>query len=407
MSDAPVQETAGPIRFPITRTCPFAIPETYERLREEEPVSRVEMSDGRHAWMLTRHADVRAALVDPRLGSDRSDPGYPSISSGGKSAFAHFAPFMISLDGPAHSAARSPVISEFSMRRVNTLRPRIQEIVDEAIDKILELPRPVDLVQHLAVIVPRLVITERIGASPDYLERFYALAAGMLQRSTTGEERDAIAREMRANMDRLVAEKEADPGDDLLSREIARQRAETGDVDRPGLASLAQLLLLAGHESTSEMISLGIATLLTHPEQLARMVADPSRTPAVIEELLRYFSVVEIGMGRVATEDVELGGVRIKAGEGVIASNVAANHDPRAFPDPDVFDPDRDARQHVAQGYGPHQCLGRNLARVELQTVFDTLFRRIPDLRLAVGVEELPFKYDALVHGLRELPVTW
>jgi cytochrome P450 len=212
---------------------------------------------------------------------------------------------------------------------------------------------------------------------------------------------------MRRNVDRLVAEKEANPGDDILSREICRQREEHGDIGRPGLASLAQLMLLAGHESTTETISLGVVALLEHPEQLAEIIADPAKTPSAIDELLRYFSVVEIGMARVAIEDVEIGGVVIRAGEGVIASNIAANRDPEVFENPDEFNVLRDARQHVAQGFGAHQCLGQNLARAEMQIVFDTLFRRIPDLRLAVDVAELPFKYDTLVYGLRQLPVTW
>ncbi|MGW7386852.1 cytochrome P450 [Streptomyces sp. NPDC054794] len=395
------------VSFPLERTCPFAVSDTFDRLREEEPVSGVTMSDGRQAWLLTRHADIEAVLVDPRFSANRSHPGFPAMSRGGKDAFTHFAPFMISLDGKEHSAARRPMIPEFSMRRVAAFRPRIQEIVDDVLDKIVELPQPVDLVQELALTVPSRVITELLGAKPAHLERFYALAATMLNRSTTAAERDEAARGMRLNMDQLIAEKEAAPGEDLLSREIARQRVQDGDIDRPGLASLAQLLLLAGNESTTEMIALGVATLLTHPEQLAAIVADPELTPGAVDELLRFFSVVEIGMARVALEDVEVGGVLIKAGEGVIASNVAGNRDPGIFPRPHEFDITRDARRHLAQGYGSHQCLGQNLARAELTIVFDTLFRRLPGLRLAVDFDELPFKYDALVFGLRRLPVTW
>ncbi|GAA3991701.1 cytochrome P450 [Streptomyces sp. NBC_01352] len=402
-----VEHVTATATFPIPRTCPFGVPETYDRLRRTEPVSRVRMSDGRLAWLLTRHADIQAVLVDPRFSANRSDPGFPAMSRGGKNAFTHFAPFMISLDGKEHTAARKPMITEFSMRRVAAFRPRIQEIVDDALDRILELPRPVDLVRELALTVPSRVITELLGATPAHLERFYELAGGMLKRSTTAAERDDIARDMRLNMDRLIAEKEANPGDDLLSREIARQRAEHGDIDRPALASLAQLLLLAGNESTSEMIALGVVALLTRPDQLAALTAEPGRTPGAVDELLRYFSVVEIGMARVATEDVEVGGVLVKAGEGVVASNVAGNRDPEVFPGPDDLDVLRDARGHLAQGFGPHQCLGQNLARAELEIVFDTLFRRLPDLRLAVGLDELPFKYDALVFGLRRLPVTW
>ncbi|AKU15493.1 cytochrome P450 [Luteipulveratus mongoliensis] len=393
--------------FPIGRTCPFAVPDVYEQLRDGEPISTVTMSDGRSAWILTRHDDVRRLMIDPRFSSDRADPGFPAMSGGGKQAFDHFAKFLISMDGEEHSAVRKPLISQFSMRAIAAFRPRIQQIVDEAIDGMLEQGPPVDLVAHLSSVVPSRIIAELMGVTPAHLTTFYELAAQFLNRETTAQERDGIARGMRSNMDALVELKEREPGEDILSREIARQRAEQGEIDRPGLASLAQLMLLAGHESTAEMISLGVVGLLSHPDQLRVILDDPSKTPAAIDELLRYFSVVEIGMARVALEDVEIRGVQIKAGDGVIASNIAANHDPSVFPDPGALDLQRDARQHVAQGFGAHQCIGMNLARTELAVIYDTLFKRVPTLRLESPAEELPFKYDGLIFGLRSLPVSW
>ncbi len=202
-----------------------------------------------------------------------------------------------------------------------------------------------------------------------------------------------------------MSSKEASPTDDLLGRQITKQR-ETGEGDHEDLVSLAFLLLVAGHETTANMISLGTVALLENPEQLAAIVADPSRTPAAVEELLRYFSIVDAATSRTARADVEIGGVLIREGEGVVALGWSANRDPDAFADPDVLDIERGARHHVAFGYGAHQCLGQNLARMELQIVFDTLLRRIPGLRLASAVDELPFK-DANVYGLHELPVTW
>lgn len=403
----PPPTSGAAVRFPIARTCPFAVPETYLRLQRDEPVSRVEMSDGSRAWLLTRHADVRAVLVDPRFSSERTHPGFPAISGGGKQAFTHFAPFLISLDGAAHAAARGPLITEFSMRGVARFRPRIEALVGEAVERLAGLPQPVDLVSEFAALVPSRIVRELVGAGAEHVERFYRLAGQMLARETTAAERDAAARGMRENMDDLVAAKLDTPGDDLLSREIARQRAEGRAIDRPGLASLAQLLLLAGHESTAEVIALGVVVLLTHPDQLAELRADPTLWPGAVEELLRFLSVVTIGMSRVCVKDAEIGGVLIRAGEGVIASNVAANRDPDVFVDAERFDIRRDARPHVAQGHGAHQCLGRNLARVELVTVFRELFDRFPDLQLAVDADELPYKYDALVYGLRCLPVTW
>jgi cytochrome P450 len=400
-------EAAALASFPIRRQCPLRFPDEYRRLRAAGPIGRVRMPDGRDAWILTRHKDVRAVLTDPRFSADRTSPGFPTVSHGGKGPFSYFATFLNSMDGQVHSSTRSPLIPEFSVRRVNAFRPRIQEIVDGAIDRILRMPQPVDLVHELAVVVPTQVIVELVGANRQHLDRFYALQAVMLSRTTTAEEHDEAARGMRRNMDRLVAEKEANQGDDIVSRQIRRQLAENGEIDRAGLASLAQFLLSAGHETTTQMIALGVFALLSHPEQLAEIVADPAKTTKAIDELLRYFSVVEIGMARVALEDVEIAGAVIRAGEGVIASNIAANHDPEVFEDPDTLNLMRDAQRHVAQGHGPHQCLGQNVARAELQIVFDTLFRRIPGLRLAAGIEELPFKYDGLVFGMHQLPVRW
>jgi cytochrome P450 len=171
--------------------------------------------------------------------------------------------------------------------------------------------------------------------------------------------------------------------------------------------SLAFLLLTAGHETTANMISLGVVGLLSHPEQLALVKADPGKTPMAVEELLRYFAIADGVTSRLATEDVQIGGVSIKAGEGVIVSSLSANWDPAVFKNPAELDVERGTRHHLTFGFGPHQCLGQNLARMELQIVFDTLFRRIPTLRLAVPVEDLPFKTDAVIYGAHELPVTW
>jgi cytochrome P450 len=229
----------------------------------------------------------------------------------------------------------------------------------------------------------------------------------MLRRTTPPAERARCVDELRGYVDDLITRKEQAPSDgDLFGRQILKQRA-AGEVDHEGLVSTAFLLLIAGHETTANMISLGVVGLLNRPEQLAAIKADPSRTPLAVEEMLRYFSIVDMITARVATEDVEIGGVTIKADDGVVVSGLSANWDPTVFDHPADLDVDRGARHHLAFGFGPHQCLGQNLARLELQVVFDTLFRRIPDLRLAVPVDEVPFRSDANIYGAYELPVTW
>jgi cytochrome P450 len=317
-----------------------------------------------------------------------------------------FRPSLISMDAPEHGPARRAVVGEFTVKRIQAMQPRIQQIVDGCIDALLATPRPADLVEALSLPVPSLVICELLGVPYRDHAFFQSRTGRFIRRTTSQEERTAAVDELRSYLDELVTEKEQEPGDDLLGRQIRKQR-EKGAIDHEALVSLAFLLLVAGHETTANMISLGTLALLENPRSLAAIRQDPGRTPGAVEELLRYFTIVEFATSRVAVEDVELGGVLIRAGEGVVGLGNAANHDPAVFEHPDELDVERGARHHVAFGYGPHQCLGQNLARAELQIVFDTLLRRIPSLALAVPVDELPFKDDANIHGLYQLPVTW
>ncbi len=204
----------------------------------------------------------------------------------------------------------------------------------------------------------------------------------------------------------LIDRKNADPQDDLLSRVIVAQ-FRTGNISRQDLISMSRLLLVAGHETSANTMGMGILTLLEHPDQLKALIEEPSLLNSAVEEILRYVDVAHSGRRRTATEDIEIAGQVIRAGEGIIAHNPSANRDVRMFDDADRFDIRRDATGHVAFGYGVHQCLGQPLARAELQTVFGTLFRRIPTLRLAVPMSELTFKDDMFVYGVDSLPVAW
>jgi cytochrome P450 len=391
-----------PVTLSLTRQCPDAPPREHLRLREEAPISRVTLPSGMTVWALTRHEDLRAMLADPRFSSDRNHPGFPAPT--------HEAiPVSLSLlgmDPPAHGRARRAVMGEFTLKRITTLGPRIQQIVDERIDALLAGPRPVDLVQGLSLPVPSLVTCELLGVPYADHDFFQTRSATLLSRSVAVQQIQQALGELLSYLDRLITAKEQDPTDDLLGRQV-RKQLQQGAVDHEALVSLAFLLLVAGHETTANMISLGVLALIEHPEDLAVIRRFPSRTPDAVEELLRWFTIAELGTSRVALEDVEIGGVLIRAGEGVLGLSNTANRDPEVFTDPGSFDIDRGGRHHLAFGYGPHQCLGQNLARLELQIVLDTLFRRIPDLRCAVAVDELPFKNDSDIYGLHELPVTW
>ncbi|MGR6918436.1 cytochrome P450 [[Actinomadura] parvosata] len=403
-----ITEELADLRLPVERGCPFAPPAAYEPLRERAPISKVRLAGGGAAWWVARHKEARAVLADPRFSSDRRNDGFPlySVDEATLRQFRSQPPLMLGMDGAEHAGARRPVIGEFTVKRLAALRPRVQAIVDHFVDALLAADeRPVDLVRALSLPVPSLVICEMLGVPYADHDFFQSRTAMMVSRTSLEERRRGMA-ELRAYLDDLVTRKESEPGDDLLSRQIARQRQD-GALDHGGLLSLAFLLLTAGHETTANMISLGVAGLLTHPEQLALIRADRARTPMAVEELLRYFTIADGVTNRVAVEDVECGGASIKAGDGVIVSTLSANWDPAVFADPAELDVERGARHHLAFGFGPHQCLGQNLARMELQIVFDTLFRRIPTLRLAGPAEDLPFKTDAVIYGLHELPVTW
>ncbi|HKN97733.1 MAG TPA: cytochrome P450 [Pseudonocardiaceae bacterium] len=399
--------TAFPTAFPPPRGCPFQHGEPlYRDLREQERISKVTLPSGIPAWLLTRHDDVRAMLADPRFSANRRAPGFP-VFTRGQFTVPDTAPSMIMLDGPEHSAARRVVISEFSVKRIAALAPRIQEIVDGFVDDMLAGPKPADLVRALSLPVPSLVICELLGVPYADHDYFQTRTTALIKRTTPPEERLRVVGELRDYLADLVDGKIAHRTDDLLGRQIDRQRAERGEPDRDALISLAVLLLIAGHETTANMISLGTLALLSHPDQLAGLRADPSRIPLAVEEMLRYFTIADFVTSRIAVEDVELGGVVIRAGEGVVGQALSANRDESVFTDPEALDLDRGRSNHVAFGFGPHQCLGQNLARKELQLVFETLLRRVPTLALAADLADLPYKDDATIYGVYELPVTW
>jgi cytochrome P450 len=401
------QLTSEPaVTLPVPRDCPYAPPAEYTWLRQEGPVRRVATAGGGYAWAVTRHADVREMLTNPHLSADRWNPGFPALAPGQRE-MARASRTMITMDPPEHGDARRAVLGEFTVRRIQAMMPRIQEITDQQVDALLASPRPADLVEMLALPVPSLVICELLGVPYADHAFFQKRSARMLSLRISADERNEARRSLMDYLSELITAKAADPGDDLLGRQIRRQQEQSGHVDVRDLTGLGLLLLVAGHETTTNMISLGTLAFLEHPELREQLLADPSRTPAAVEELLRWFSIVDGVVARVAVADTEIGGVPIRAGEGVVALSSAANRDPEVFEDPDEIDFERGARHHLAFGFGAHQCLGQNLARVELQVVFDTLLRRVPGLRLAADVSDIRFKDDAFVYGARELPVTW
>ncbi|MFB9836859.1 cytochrome P450 [Actinoallomurus acaciae] len=392
--------------FPMTRAagCPFDPPPEARARQREDPLVRVRLWDGSTPWLVTGYAEQRTLLADPRVSSDPDRPGYPSPvpRAPGASSIS-----FILMDDPEHARLRRMVTAPFAIRRIRALRPAIQKIVDDLIDGMLTGPKPVDLVEAFALPVPSLVICELLGVPYTDHDFFQSKSRTIIRRDAEPEQRFAASQALSAYLDALMGDKLAEPRDDLLSG--LAERVKAGELTRSEAAQMGVLLLIAGHETTANMIALGTLALLEHPDQLAllRGTDDRAVVASAVEELLRYLNITHNGRRRVALEDIEIAGRLIRAGEGVIMANDVGNRDPQVFPEPDDLDLRRDARRHVAFGFGVHQCLGQPLARLELEVVYGTLYRRIPTLRLATDVERIPFKHDGSVYGVYELPVTW
>ncbi|MDH6629698.1 cytochrome P450 [Streptomyces sp. LBL] len=399
-------EAAAPVlEFPMARAagCPFDPPPALQAQQDEARLVKVRLWDGSTPWMVTRYEDQRTLLLDPRVSADITSPGYPhQAPSNGKNTIS-----FILMDDPEHARLRRMVTAPFAVKRVEALRPGVQKIVDDLIDDMLAAGGPLDLVEAFALPVPSLVICQLLGVPYADHDFFQENSKTLIKRDAAIEDRMAAHGRLVDYLDDLMGRKMADPGDDLLSGLV--ERVEAGELTRLDAAQMGALLLLAGHETTANMIALGTVALLENPDQLAllRDSDDPKLVASAVEELLRYLNIVHGGRRRAALEDIEIAGQVIRAGEGMIMPNDIANRDPAAFPDPDRLDITRDARRHVAFGFGVHQCLGQPLARMELQVVYSTLYRRIPTLRLAAEVDSLPFKHDGSIYGVYALPVTW
>ncbi|MGW7082147.1 cytochrome P450 [Streptomyces sp. NPDC054871] len=404
---APEPVAREPIAFPQDRTCPYHPPESYEPLRDARPLSRVRLFDGRSVWVVTGQGTARDLLVDPRLSTDRENEAFPAPTE----RFAKVRNRRVALlgvDDPLHNTQRRMLIPSFSVRRIAALRPRIQETVDRLLDAMEAQGPPAELVGAFALPVPSMVICALLGV-PYADHEFFEEQSRRLLRGPRAEDTERARDELDAYFHALIERKRREPSDGILDELIHRQLSE-GALDREELVSLATILLVAGHETTANMISLGTFTLLQHPEQLAELRAelrdDGALMPAAVEELLRFLSIAD-GLLRVAKDDIDIAGSTIRADDGVIFSTSLINRDGTAYETPEELDFHRADRHHLAFGYGVHQCLGQNLARAEIEIALRSLFDRLPELRLAVPAREIPFKPGDTIQGMLELPVTW
>ena len=383
--------------FPFKRTCPFAPADDYA---DGGAIRKVSFKNIVPAWMVTDYSDVKAVLAD-RRSSVRNIPDPSRGDEGGEPLPG----FFIAMDPPDQTRLRKMLSREFTPRRMEAMRPAVERIANKLIDQMLEQDGPVDLVQALALPLPSLVICELLGIPYDRHDWFQEETVKFLRLDTTPEEAAKTVASVMGYLGELTVAKMDDPGDDLIS--LLLNHVRSGDLTITEVAGMAAFLLMAGHETTGNMISLSVYALLEHPDQLELLREDPSRIPAAVEELLRFLDIIG-NLPRYLTEDMELAGQTIPAGDIVMVAMDKANRDPKQFEDPDTLNIQRtDAKGHVAFGHGIHVCLGAPLARVELQSVIAALFTRIPTLKVAVPTEEIQVKTEAKIFGLKSLPVTW
>jgi cytochrome P450 len=396
-----------PIMLPViprprAAGCPLAPPPEFTQWREAAGMRRA-MWQGRPTWIVSRYADIRSSLVDPRLSAETIKSRLRAQGANGDMPV-----IFARIDDPEHNRLRRMMARDFTWRRAEEARPQIQELVDRFLDTMIEGGPPADLVRDFALPVPSLVISQLLGVPYEDHEFFQRHSTIGLDARSTEDEKAAAIGAVFVYMSELVERKQREPGDDLISR-LLTDYVATGELSRETATMNAMILLTAGHETTASMIALGTVALLEHPEVFALLgrTDDATVIANVVEELMRYLTIVHSQVDRVATEDCNIGGESVRAGDFLLMNLPAANWDPDFVDDPTSFDVARNPRGHLGFGFGVHQCIGQHLARTEMQIALSTLARRLPSLALAVGANELRFQNEQEIYGIEELPITW
>ncbi|GAA4204329.1 cytochrome P450 [Streptosporangium oxazolinicum] len=382
--------------------CPFDPPKELIEAREHGPISRFPFPSGHQGWLVTGYDLVRSVLADSRFSSRRELMlQHPLIDYGDIEVPPAPPGEFLLMDEPQHSRYRKPLAGRFTVRRMRLLTERVEQVTADHLDAMEKAGPAADLVTAFAKPIPAIVICELLGVPYEDRGRFQENIDMFLGGEAGDEELLAAYTATQEYLAELVAAKRANPTDDVLSDLL------DSDLTDEELKGMALLLLSAGFDTTANMLALGTFALLQNPEQLAALRADPTLADQAVEELLRYLSIAK-QFHRVALEDVELGGQTIEAGTTVILSLNTANRDPERFPAPHRLDLRRRDGGHLAFSHGIHQCLGQQLARVEMRVAFPALFDRFPTLRLAVPAAEVGLRPEtADIYGVKSLPVTW
>jgi cytochrome P450 len=390
------------IPAPRDAGCPLQPPSEFSNWRQEPGLRRA-MCQGKPTWVISRYQDIRAALVDPRLSAETIPASIMPTGPDNETAV-----MFARIDDPEHHRLRRMLTKDFTFRRADGMRPQVQEIVDRYLDEMTDKGPPADLVRDFALPVPSLVIALLLGVPSEDLEPFHRNTTVTLDTKSSDEQKAQAFGTMFNDIRELVVRKEHAPGDDLISR-LATDYVATGQLNRETAAMTGAVMMQAGHETTANMIALGTVALLQHRDVFERLgrTDDPSVVANIVEELMRYLTIVHSQVDRVAIDDLTIAGQTIRAGDFLVMNLPAGNWDPEFAENPEEFDINRNTRGHLGFGYGVHQCIGQNLARVEMQIAFATLARRLPGLRLAVSPDALRFKGESGIYGMKELPVTW
>jgi cytochrome P450 len=389
-----------PVAYPFNDPEALGLHDAYRAAQLEAGMIRVQLPHGEPAWLATRYADARLVLGDQRFSRAAArEHDQPRMSAG------RLDNGILSMDPPEHTRLRRLVATAFTVRRVEQIRPRAAALANDLVNGMIATGPPADLVDAFALPLPVAVICELLGVPVEDRGRFRAWSDDALSTSRlTAEEFAASADEMRAYMAGLVARHRAEPADDLMTALIEARDAHDRLSERE-LVGLCVGILIAGHETTASQIPNFVLTLLDHPQQLDRLRADPALLASAVEELTRFVPLgAGAGFPRYATEDVQVGGVLVRAGEPVIVAIGAANRDALRFDDADELHVDRPAAPHLGFGHGVHHCLGAALARMELQEALRVLLRRLPGLHVAGDIE---WKSQMLVRGAVRMPVGW
>ncbi|GAA4623883.1 cytochrome P450 [Actinoallomurus vinaceus] len=401
MADSP------PVTSPFVEATPAARYAAFAELAKAGPVQRVTLFTGVPVWLITGYAEAREALAHPDIikGKGGDGPHRDAVPAELAAAMDHH---LLGADPPDHTRLRRLVSAAFTRRRIDGLEPEIRRIVDGLLDDVSaagEHGAPVDLLAAFCSRLPLTVISELLGVPADRRHDFQEWTAVAINGSVHPAETFIAAATSLIDYTReLIAQKRVDPSDDLISGLVAA-RADGDRLSEDELTSMLFLLLVAGYETTVHLISGGTRALLIHPDQLDLVRAEPDRLPAVVEELLRFHSPAQVAIPSRTAAPVRIGGVTIPAGEVVLPALLAANRDPRQFPEPERLDVTRQPASHLAFGHGIHHCLGAPLARLEARIALGALIDRFPKLRLAVPPEELTLQASLLINGLTALPV--